>query len=358
LTPCPPFIPGLELSRLFYTEAVRPLLGDLPHTAARVGAGSDVLGYDSARSTDHDWGPRLDLFLTPGDAARHGPDLSQRLAHHLPKRFHGWSTHFEAAVDDGPVRVRADTDGPVAHMVRIGDIGSWCHAQLGFDPRDGVTLLDWLATPWQRLAEVTGGAVFHDGLGLGAVRAALAWYPDDVWRHVLAAQWTRIAQEEAFVARTAEAGDDLGSRMVAARMCREAARLCLLLGRRWPPYQKWLGVAAAGLPAADHLAGALRAGAIEAREAALCAAYEQIGAAQNALGLAAAVPATRRPYHSRPYAVIGADRFADALVQAIQDPSVRALPPVGSIDQLADSTDVLVRPPLCRAIIAPTMIVA
>ena len=354
----PPFIRGLELSRLFYTEAVRPLLGDLPHTAARVGPGSDVLGYDSARSTDHDWGPRLDLFLTPDDVARHGTDLAQRLSDHLPKRFRGWSTHFVAAVDDGPVRVRADTDGPVAHMVRIGDISSWCDAELGFDPRAGVTLLDWLATPWQRFAEVTGGAVFHDGLGLGAVRAALAWYPHDVWRHVLAAQWTRISQEEAFVARTAEAGDDFGSRLVAARMCREAARLCLLLARRWPPYQKWLGVAVAGLPVAAHLAGALRASDIGAREAALCAAYEQIGAAQNALGLAAAVPATRRPYHSRPYAVIGADRFAAALVQAVEDPLVRALPPVGGVDQVVDSTDVLVRPALCRAIMKPTMIVA
>jgi hypothetical protein len=26
----------------------------------------------------------------------------------------------------------------------------------GLDPRDGVTVPDWLAAPWQRLAEVTG----------------------------------------------------------------------------------------------------------------------------------------------------------------------------------------------------------
>ena len=35
----------------------------------------------------------------------------------------------------------------------------------GVDPRGGVTVPDWLAVPWQRLAEVTGGAVFHDGTG-------------------------------------------------------------------------------------------------------------------------------------------------------------------------------------------------
>ena len=69
------FLPGLALCAVFYRDAVRPLLDQaypgLPHAAARIGPGSDVLGYDSARSTDHDWGPRLTLFLTPADAARH-----------------------------------------------------------------------------------------------------------------------------------------------------------------------------------------------------------------------------------------------------------------------------------------------
>lgn len=54
------FIPGIELSRRFYAEAVRPILDahypGLPHAAAHVG--SDVLGYDTEMSTDHFWGRR------------------------------------------------------------------------------------------------------------------------------------------------------------------------------------------------------------------------------------------------------------------------------------------------------------
>ncbi len=68
-----PFIPGLELAGAFFAEVVRPLLAEafpqLPHAAALLGSGSEVLGYDSARSTDHNWGPRLQIFLAPGDAA-------------------------------------------------------------------------------------------------------------------------------------------------------------------------------------------------------------------------------------------------------------------------------------------------
>ena len=67
------FIPGLALSRLFYTEQVRPLLDasfpGLAHTAALIGSGSDVLGFDTPRSTDHDWGPRLQLFLADSGLA-------------------------------------------------------------------------------------------------------------------------------------------------------------------------------------------------------------------------------------------------------------------------------------------------
>jgi hypothetical protein len=346
----PPFLPGVQLSRLFYAEAVRPLLGDLPHAAARVGPGSDVLGYDSARSTDHDWGPRLQLFLAPGaDMAA----LTERLRHRLPKRFRGWSTHFEPP--GARVRSMADTDGPVEHYVEVTDVGSWCGELLGFDPRDAVAPADWLGTPWQRFAEVTGGAVFRDDVGdLGVVRQRLRWYPDGLWRYVLACQWTRIAQEEAFVARTAEAGDEFGSRLLTARLCREVARLVLLLGRRWPPYEKWLGTAVAADPVAAHLAEAMRADGISGREAALCAAYELAGERQNGLGLARAVPATRRGYFDRPYAVIGADRFAAVLVEAIRDPAVRALPLTGAVSQYVDSSDVLTGVPRIR----PTIILA
>ena len=62
-----PFIPGLDLAGAFFAEVVRPLLDEayprLPYAAALLGPGSEVLGYDTARSTDHDWGPRLQLFL-------------------------------------------------------------------------------------------------------------------------------------------------------------------------------------------------------------------------------------------------------------------------------------------------------
>ena len=71
----PDFVPGLQLAREFYATAVRPLLEEgfpgLPYAAALLGPGSEVLGFDSQRSTDHDWGPRLQVFLRDSDASRY-----------------------------------------------------------------------------------------------------------------------------------------------------------------------------------------------------------------------------------------------------------------------------------------------
>lgn len=97
------FVPGLELSRRYYWEVVQPLLrrhfGDLPHTAARIGSGSEVLGFDTERSSDHEWGPRLQLSLGAQDGRRFGESIRVMLAERLPKEFLGFPTHFESTGD-------------------------------------------------------------------------------------------------------------------------------------------------------------------------------------------------------------------------------------------------------------------
>ncbi|MFB8072835.1 DUF4037 domain-containing protein [Streptomyces californicus] len=369
------FLPGLELSRILYEEAVRPVLDaecpGLRYAAARVGAGSEVLGFDTARSADHEWGPRLDLFLEPADAAAHGERIHRLLAERLPKDVRGWPTHFRHADPADPVGHMEPTEGPVHHRVAVRDVGGWVHEHLGIRvPRTagegeahgravageglGMTARDWLALPQQRLAEATGGAVFHDGVGaLTRVRRELVWYPDEVWRYLLACQWQRISQEEAFVGRCAEVGDELGSAVVAGRLVRDLMRLCLLLARRYPPYSKWLGSAFARLPEAAGLLPTLR-GAVTAtdhavRERRLGDAYEAVGALQNRSGLAEEVDPGRRPYHSRPFQVLHAERFAHALARTLTDPELRGRPLTGSVDQWADSTDFLARPGAVRA---------
>ena len=191
-----------------------------------------------------------------------------------------------------------------------------------------------------------GRRSFHDGPGgLTRARTALSWYPLDVWRYVLSCQWSRIAEEEAFAGRCAEAGDELGSAVVTARLARELMRLWLLMHRRYPPYSKWLGSAFAQVPGGAglgrHLAAALAAAGWPARERELVRAYRIAAEAHNGLGLTEPLDPGTRPYYDRPYQVLDAGRFAAALTAAITDPLVRRLGPAGTADQVLDSTPAL-----------------
>jgi hypothetical protein len=326
----PEFVPGRELARAFYEEAVAPLVGDVRHSAAFLGWGSDVLGFDTPRSTDHGWGPRLQLFVD-ADAV---DAVTEAVESGLPESFRGW-----------PVRFGWNAR-PVSHHVQVVPLGAWLEGQLGFDARRGVGPRDWLTTPQQLLLEVTAGAVFHDGLGeLAPLRERLAWYPRDVWLWLLACQWRRIDQEEPFVGRTAEVGDDAGSRLLGARLVRDLIRLCFLLERRYAPYSKWLGSAFRELDAHERvgppLERALAAGDYAAREHALVEAVELVAVRHNALGVTSPVEPTVRLFHDRPFRVLGSGRFVDACLDAVADRQLRSLPLIGSVDQLADSTDVL-----------------
>jgi hypothetical protein len=199
---------------------------------------------------------------------------------------------------------------------------------------------------------VTSGQVFVDGPGeLSQSRRALTYYPHDVWLYVLAAQWARIGQEEAFLGRTAEAGDELGSRLVAARLVRDVMRLAFILERTYAPYTKWFGTAFNNLRCASelgpHLEATLAATDFPTREARLDRAYEHVARMHNALAVTELVAETVASFHGRPYLVIHADRFVEATERAITSEAVGSWPKrVGSVNQWADATDVLDRPSL------------
>lgn len=346
------FVPGLTLCRRFHDEAVAPLLlrrlPGLRYAAGLLDGGSELLGLDTPRSTDHDWGPRCQLFVAEPAAVA---PVCEVLDAELPAEFLGWPTRFAGGPDVRLGVVASDGD---RHGVGVAELDGWLRGRLGFAPGPGMQADDWLAVPTQRLAELTGGAVFHDGLdgALTTVRARLAWYPDDVWRYVLAATWARVGQAEHLAGRCAEVGDELGSRVVTARLARDLMRLGLLLHRRWPPYDKWLGTLFARLPAAapvvDALTDALGPGGWAERQGGLVRALEALAGWTNDSGLAPRVDPTARPFHHRPFLVLNANRFVAALRAAITDPALRERPPVGAVDQYVDNGDVLTHPDRLR----------
>jgi hypothetical protein len=336
---------GAELARAFFTEVVDPILtsrfAGLPFAAARVGTGSDVLGFDDETSRDHDWGVRLSVFVPADVVASVDGELAQR----LPESFNGYPTRF-AFTGERESR----------HHVEVTSVSDFAVNRLGFDPRRGVTLADWLSVTGQAVLELTAGPVFADRAAeLEELRRALSWYPDDVWRYVLACDWDRIDQELPLMSRAADVGDDPGSRIIAARLVHVVMHLAFMLERRWPPYAKWFGSGFTQLGVAEAVTGAVAAAVTSSdarvRQSSIARALDALLAQQNALGLtttgAATVPFWNRPYlHPDP-------QIVDQLIAGIEDAEVRRLPRGrGSIEQLTDNVRVLVDPSARRALVA------
>jgi hypothetical protein len=215
------------------------------------------------------------------------------------------------------------------------------------DPTGGLSVLDWLSVTGQSVLEVTAGPVFADRTRtLAAVRTLLAWYPPDVERYVLAAGWQRLCQLLPMVGRTAEAGDELGSRLLSASLAGDLLRLGFALSRRWAPYAKWRGTVFRSLPVAARLGPLLDAAAAPGwreRENALTSACNVLLSIQRERGLPAPESAVI-PFFDRPYRTLDG-AVPRELLDGITDSDVARLPPmVGSIEQWVDSTDVLSSP--------------
>lgn len=345
---------GIQLSEGFYFEAVRPLLEQyfprLPHAAALLGNGSEVLGFDDATSTDHHWGPRVQLFVAPEDYAAAAAPLHAMLAERLPRQFGGFPTNFSEPDphDHGVQRLQEVEEGPVNHRVEVLTPAAFVLQQLNFDLAQPLRPVDWLTFPEQKLLTITGGAVFHDAVGLIDIRRLFAYYPEDVWFYLLAAGWARVGQEEHLMGRAGQVGDELGSALIGSRLVRDIMRLCFLMERAYAPYPKWFGTAFRRLRSGRELYSvlqlALAATTWQDREAQLSIAYEYVARMHNSLGVTPPLPEQTRVFFGRPFQVIALHGFAEALCERIQDPEVKALagePLIGSIDLISDNVDLV-----------------
>jgi len=344
------FIPGLRLSELFYRKAVQPLLTRrfpaLVYSAGRLDHGSDVLGFDTPQSMDHSWGPKTMLFLAEAAFQRHHTDIMEVLAHELPYQIHDFPTHFANPHIDGG-HLQHIEKGPISHGVTVTTTSRFFGEYIGWAPTNALDETDWLAFPQQHLRTIASGRVFHDGLGqLESIRDTLRWYPRDVWLYLLANQWRRIDQEEPFMARCGDVGDELGSRIVAMRQVDELMRLCFLMEMQYAPYTKWFGAAFAKLNCAAALTPIFHAmfdaADWKTREQHLSAAYLEVIRLHNDLEITPYIKPSVSDFYNRPYLVPHSSRLVESLHNAIQSPTIRNLPKhVGAIGQFVDSTDVL-----------------
>lgn len=318
------FESGRELSQRLYAELVGPQL-TIPQTAALLGAGSDVLGFDDETSRDHGWGPRVQIFL---------PDGIEPTSLELPEVFSGY-------VLSGC--------RPMFEPVEFTTLAAFEAKVLGPLVPSAEHPLHWLLVTQHELRSLTAPNIWHDALGLADHFASYGQFPPDIRRYLLASLWSRIGEEEHLVGRAGMVGDELGAAVIAGRLVRDLMRISFLLEGVCAPYPKWLGTAFRELEISDRLNTILEAAATapdwRSRDTRLAEAYGVVAGEYNALAITPEVQLRVGMFHERPIQVIVHDSgVVEALLARISDPRLACLKgrrPIGSLETLCDSTDLL-----------------
>ena len=241
---------GLELSRAFWEEIVRPAVEEncpvlLPRLAAGLcGGGSDCLGYDDELSHDHGYAAGCMLFLPPEDAETHGFLLST-LYDRLPREFRGVKTEHRSRQGDGRCGVKTTTQ--------------FLLEQTGL-PRPPESWRKWMAIPSYALAAACAGEIFYDGLGeMTRLRRTLRdGMPEDVRLKKIAGHAALMAQSGQYnVSRCRRHGEEGAAYLACGEFVRHTLAMLFLLNRRHMPFYKWAFRAARELPELSELVPAL-----------------------------------------------------------------------------------------------------
>lgn len=262
---------GISLSEAFFHDCVAPLATKMhpwaldAFSAAILGDGSEVLGYDDEISRDHNFSPRVLLFLEDETHDRVGPALLNDLRQALPASYRGHAllwTEYRRALDVVPLQ------------------RFFCqYIDLHELPR---TAVEWLRCDEQRLLELTAGKVFHDpGERLSELRRRLHFYPPEVRLFLLRLAFVRLS-ECAGAERCIQRGDRLALHAYTAYFTLFAIKAAHLIERRYCPYHKWMARSLLELgPFGAQIHGTLlamiNASTLDATRDAMLAVLQQLG---------------------------------------------------------------------------------
>jgi hypothetical protein len=320
------FIPGLVLNEGYFHEIIQPILNvhmpGLRYDAALTGPCSDALGFDTYISMDHYWGPRAQIFIAEDESPSIAVEIKSVLSQNLPRDYRGFPTNWNFDRPDHGARPEFSPDGQINPYVEVKTVPEFVQGELRITYPGPISAKDWLAFPEQELMHLTTGRVFHSGLGaLDEMRTVFQYYPHDVWLFKMRAIWNSIAEEQAFMGRCHDVGDELGERLIATRITNKLMKLCFALEKTYYPYSKWFGTGFSRLQSAKEIGPTLQkvlsAASHRRREQALCEASLLVIQKHNALNITAPLPLEISDYYLRGYRGYQNDLVGNALTAAI-----------------------------------------
>lgn len=236
--PTPQHIAGLKLSRQYWKAYADELFsGDLAPLRARsavglIGHGSECYGFDDAISSDHDFGPRLCIWLTAEDYEQYGQQLQERYEA-LPSDFMGFKRSVQSPRGGG-------RDG----VMSIDSFFESITGMASAPERSGEEHL-WLSLDEATLAAATNGEIFADPCGaFSSRRQAFKNMPEDVRLYLISQRLGMIAQAGQYnYSRMLQRGDEAAAALSAHEFVMAVSSLIFLLNNPltvgYAPYYKW-----------------------------------------------------------------------------------------------------------------------
>lgn len=325
------FIKGLELNRGFYEDIVKPLIDkkypDLVYTAALLGYGSDVLGFDTKTSMDHNWGPRLQLFVNNRNLI---PELNNYFSLELPFFYKNFPVNFSKAGYDGAIRMETTDRKPINHLIEITIFEDYLKGRYSINKTNNFTYKDWLNFTDQNLIEITSGLVFHDGLKkVNNTREELKFYPLDIFKLRIAVLWNYIWNKEAFIGRSIALNDYIGLKINTSRIINYLMKILFYLENKYIPYSKWFGYSFKQLSVYADINGIiinlLEENIPEKIETGICILYEKVIEKHNENKGLPHLENKTRYFFNRPYKVIFAENIVDELLKSIENEEIKKI---------------------------------
>ncbi|RYQ54084.1 DUF4037 domain-containing protein [Bifidobacterium pseudolongum] len=231
---------GMQLARDYWLAYVKPMLDEryaefAPRIAVGlVGHGAECYGFDDALSRDHDFGPRLCMWLTASDYARIGEQL-QADYESLPAQCNGFARTAATPRAQGAGRRSG-----------VFEIGEFFTSITGYPiaPGENEPHL-WMMLDEATLAAATNGRVFADALGaFSKTRQSFKLMPDDVRLALISKRLGMIAQAGQYnLPRMLQRGDGAAAWLCVSEFADAVSSLVFLINNPvtvgYAPYYKW-----------------------------------------------------------------------------------------------------------------------
>ena len=366
---------GLDLCKKYFFECVKPIIDEKfssvydindYYSCALIGWGSDVLRNDDEFSRDHEWGPRLLIFVD--EEHKYAiPELDLLLNKYVPVDFSGFKTRF--VFDEDGIRVPYSCTNENDNKDNKNENENKGVVNIDFFIYDGyikdflgVTApesdLDWLCIPENKLFEITSGEIFYDANNLlqKKLKVYRDYYPLDIWKYRLAYLWENISWDIDTIGLLRKRGNIISEKIAVYKTVMPIIKLISAYNRKYSPsYCKHIGTEFYKLPYISNETGILIEECLKTDDVAkIKSNLETI--IENLIVFHNSYSELPKIYAEKPKSIIGrgfwdidCQKIAGAIHESIDSESdLKKIPLYGAADQFVTNEDFLIVPELLK----------